>query len=79
MLAGATGLAAAVLVVSLLLAGGAPEPGLPGLPDAGLLTGWGLQAATLLYQLAAVVAIGCLLTGAVLAPSRGRPCCTAPG
>ncbi len=68
-LAGAAALATTVLVVSLVGAGGAPEPGLPGLPDAGLLTGWGLQAATLLFELAAVGAVGCLLTGSVLAPS----------
>ena len=68
--AGAAALAAVVLVVALIVAGGAPERGQPGLPDAGLPTGWALQACTLLFQLTAVVAVGCLLAGAVLAPSR---------
>lgn len=70
LVAGAAALAAVVLVVALLAAGGAPEAGQPGLPDAGPLTGWGLQTFTLLFQLAAVVTVGCLLTGAALAPSR---------
>ena len=67
-LGAAAGLA---LALALVLGGGAPEPALPGLPDPGVLTGWGLPAATLLLHVTAVVAVGSLLTGAVLVPAAG--------
>jgi cytochrome c oxidase assembly factor CtaG/putative copper export protein len=67
----AVAVAGGALVVALTWGGGAPEPGQPGLPDAGRLTGWALQAVTLLYQLAAVAAVGSLVTGVVLAPPTG--------
>lgn len=70
LLAGAAA-ATAALVLALLGAGGAPVAAPDGLPDAGLGTGWGLPAATLLLHLAAVVTVGSLLTGAVLVPATG--------
>jgi putative copper resistance protein D len=60
-----------VLVAALLLGGGAAPPAVPGLPDPGVLTGWGLPVATLVEQAAAVVCVGFLLLAAVLPPVRG--------
>ena len=59
-----------VLVVALVIGGGRPRPAPVGLPDPGMLTGWGLPVATLAMNLAAVGTVGSLLFG-VLAPSRG--------
>ena len=60
----------AALVLALLLAGGAPAAPVPGLPDAGPLTAWGLPVVTLLARVAAVLTIGSLLVGAVLVPPQ---------
>ncbi|WP_020575724.1 cytochrome c oxidase assembly protein [Actinopolymorpha alba] len=64
--AGAIGM----LVVALVVGGGRPRPAPDGLPDPGMLTGWGLPAAKLAMDLSAVGTVGSLLFG-VLAPSRG--------
>ncbi|SDS81804.1 putative copper resistance protein D [Actinopolymorpha singaporensis] len=58
-----------VLVIALVVGGGRPKPAAPGLPDPGMLTGWGLPIAKLAMDLAAVGAVGSLLFG-VLAPTR---------
>lgn len=63
------GTALAVLAVTVLATGGPPRTSLPGLPDAGALTAWGLPAATLLFHLAAVATVGSLLVGAALLPA----------
>ncbi len=63
--------ALAVLLGALVVGGGRPQPSVPGLPDAGTLTGWGLPVAVLARDLAALATVGALLLGALLAPSRG--------
>lgn len=60
-----------VLVLALVVGGGAPSPAPAGLPDAGPVTGWGLPVAELSTRVLAVLTIGQLLFAAVLAPSRG--------
>lgn len=70
-LAGLLAVAALSLVVALLATGGAPERGLAGLPDAGLLTGWSLPLARLLMHAAAVVTVGALVTATVLLHAPG--------
>ena len=62
--------AATALVVTLLAGAGAPRASLPGLPDAGPITGWGLPGMRLAAELAGMLAIGGLLTAAVLLPGR---------
>lgn len=61
----------ALMVLALVVGGGRPAPAATGLPDAGNLTGWGLPVARLTMRVAAVGAVGALLYGAVLCPSRG--------
>lgn len=63
--------AAAATMVALLRYGGAvgAEP-LPGLPDPGPVTTWGLPAARLATQVFAVATVGLLLGATVLAPRR---------
>ncbi len=64
-----TGLVAvAVLLVVLLVGGGAPEPAPAGLPDAGPVTGWGLPLARLVAQVAGLATVGLLLVAALLLP-----------
>ncbi|WP_336922204.1 CopD family protein [Aquipuribacter sp. SD81] len=64
----------AVLVAALRAGGGAPTATAPGLPDAGLVTRWGLPALTLASRLLAVVAVGDVLLAAWLLPRvRGAP------
>ena len=58
--------AAGALVLGLVLAGGRPQPAIPGLPDPGSLTGWGLPALRLAFDVAGVGTVGLLLAGAVL-------------
>lgn len=55
-----------VMVLALLLAGGAPSPAVTGLQDAGVITGWGLPLLRLALYIAAVGTVGLLCTGAVL-------------
>ncbi len=64
--AGAAIAALAALVLSLVLTGAGPEPAPAGLPDAGLVPAWGLRVSRLVFDLAAVLTVGGLLTGAVL-------------
>jgi cytochrome c oxidase assembly factor CtaG/putative copper export protein len=71
LVASAAAWAVAALVAALLFGGGRPRPAAPGLPDAGAFTGWALPVARLLLDVTAVGTVGVLLTGAVLAPSRG--------
>lgn len=59
-----------VLVVVLLAGGGAPQAPLPGLPDSGRLTGWGLPVSRVLADLAAVATVGFVLAAAFLLPAR---------
>ena len=56
-----------VLVAALLAGGGAPEPGPPGLPDAGAGTGWAVPLLRLLQHVAAVTTVGALLVGLLAA------------
>ena len=70
----AVGLALVVLTlvasaVGLVVAGGAYEPALPGLPDPGSLVGWGTPVLRALTDLAAIATIGWLLAAAFLDPS----------
>jgi putative copper resistance protein D len=61
------------LVVALLVGGGAPQPGLPGLPDAGAGTGWAVPVLRLLQHLAALTTVGALLAGLLAARDRRTP------
>ncbi len=61
-----------VLVAALVWGGGAPRPPVPGLPDAGAATGWGLPVATFVMYGAATLCVGTLVGAACLAPSLGR-------
>lgn len=54
-------LAAAVAFVVLVAGGGAPQEPIPGLPDPGRLTGWGLPALRLVADVLAVVVVAGLL------------------
>lgn len=65
-----TVLAVAALLVGLVAGGGAPQPPIAGLPDAGAGTGWGLPVAKLGLDLAGVGTVGALLAGVVLAPGK---------
>jgi putative copper resistance protein D len=61
--------AAAALVLALVAGGGAPRTTLPGIPDPGPVTGWGLPLVRLAADLAAVCAVGLALTAALLLPA----------
>src|SRR3954449_6611299 len=61
--------AAAALVLALVAGGGAPQGTLPGIPDPGPVTGWGLPLVRLAADLAAVCAVGLALTAAFLLPA----------
>jgi putative copper resistance protein D len=61
----------AVLLVSLVVGGGAYAPSPEGLPDPGPVVGWGLPIARLATDLAAVLTVGWLLAAAFLDP-QGR-------
>lgn len=63
--------AVAVCVVALLAAGGRPPEVPPGLPDAGVVTGWAVRLVRLLGTLAAVLTVGSLMVGAVLVRGEG--------
>ncbi len=63
---GPVGLAAAVLVAALSVAGGAPQPAPPGLPDPGPFTGWTLPAVRLAADVTGAAVIGLLMLPALL-------------
>lgn len=67
-----TGLVTALVLVAAMYIGGDPPGDVPaGLPDPGLVTGWGLPTAKILADLAGIVTVGLLLTGAFLLPGDG--------
>lgn len=57
------------LVLALLLGGGAPAAGLPGIPDPGVLTGWTVPVLNFVTRAGAVVSIGFLIAAAFLIPA----------
>ena len=61
--------AGGVLVVALVIGGGAPQAAPAGIPDPGPVTGWGLPLLRLLTDLAAVAAVGLALAAALLLPA----------
>lgn len=63
------GVAVVVLVLALLVGGGAPQAPVPGIPDPGPVTGWGLPLLRLGSDLAAVVTVGLALAAAFLLPA----------
>ncbi len=63
--------ALAAVVAFLGLGGGAPEQAPPGIPDPGLVVGWGLPVVKLLSDVLAVAMIGFLTLAAFLVPGRG--------
>ncbi|SDK95952.1 cytochrome c oxidase assembly protein [Nonomuraea jiangxiensis] len=68
----AAGMGVLFLVGALWFGGGRPQPGLPGLPDPGLLTGWGLPLVRLAGDLCSIATVGTLVAGVVLAPRGSR-------
>ncbi|MPY59989.1 cytochrome c oxidase assembly protein [Streptomyces spongiae] len=66
-LAGSVGLAAAVAAVAVW-SGGGTATAIPGIPDAGALTAWGLPVARTVTNAAATATVGALLLVAVLLP-----------
>ena len=54
--------------IGLVVAGGAYEPAVPGLPDPGPVVGWGLPALRVLTDLAGALTAGWLLAAAFLNP-----------
>jgi putative copper resistance protein D len=67
-----TAVALGALAVGLLLGGGQPEEVPAGLPDPGAATGWALRVADLSVGIVTVLAVGGLLTGALLVPDEAR-------
>ncbi|MFT4186945.1 MAG: cytochrome c oxidase assembly protein [Aeromicrobium sp.] len=72
-LAAAVGASAAftVFAVTFVLAGSAPEPAVPGLPDPGPLVGWLVPTLSLVGDLAGITVVGFLGLAALLLPSSG--------
>ncbi len=68
-----TAFAVAVLAVFafLQIGGGAPQAAPIGIPDSGLLTGWGLPVVKVVTDAAAVLTVGMLLLAAFLLVSKG--------
>jgi cytochrome c oxidase assembly factor CtaG/putative copper export protein len=66
----ATVVAACVLVIAMVVGGGAPTAAPPGIPDPGALTEWGLPLSRLIADLAAIATVGLLLVPALLLPAR---------
>ena len=64
---------AAVLVLALVVGGGASTSAAPGLAGPGVLVDWGLPVATLAVRITALATIGTLLFAAVLLPGRLLP------
>ena len=58
------------VVMALFIGGGRPQTAFPGLPDPGLLTGWGLPLSTSLANLSGAITVGFLMAAALLLPSR---------
>ncbi|GAT65041.1 membrane protein [Planomonospora sphaerica] len=75
-LAGA-GAAVAALVIAMVAGGAATPRIIPGLPDQGMLTRWGLPLSKLVMDVTGVLTVGALLAAAILLPSDkgllGRP------
>jgi cytochrome c oxidase assembly factor CtaG/putative copper export protein len=75
--------ALAAMVLTLMAGGGAPEPPAAGLPDPGLVTGWGVPVSRLVLDLSAVAVIGALVTALLLPQTRfdeaARPLLRAAG
>ncbi|MDQ3158124.1 MAG: bifunctional copper resistance protein CopD/cytochrome c oxidase assembly protein [Actinomycetota bacterium] len=63
--------ALAVLVIALEFGGGAPQAVAEGIPDPGVITGWGLPLIKLVTDVAAVTTIGFLVATVFLLPSSG--------
>lgn len=61
--------AVAALMSSLVIADGGYAPSAPGLPDPGLLVGWGTPILRLLTTFAAIATVGWLLAAAFVDPS----------
>lgn len=59
---------AGALVLALSIGGGAPEPSPPGIPDPGLLTGWGLPFSKVTADIAGIVTVGLLVTAVFFLP-----------
>lgn len=72
-------LAVVSAAVGLVLAGGAYEAALPGLPDVGAVVGWGGPVVRVLTDLAAVATIGWLLAATLLDPSGRDGVVSRPG
>jgi len=62
----------AVVLLTLTLGPGAPEPAPEGIPDPGVFVGWALPIARLLSDLGAVATVGFLLVAVLLLPSGER-------
>jgi cytochrome c oxidase assembly factor CtaG/putative copper export protein len=73
----ATAVAVLAMLLSLVAAGGAPEPVPAGLPDPGPVTGWGVPLARLAFDLSAAGVVGALVT-ALLLPAAGFSATAAP-
>jgi len=69
-IAAAVAAALIALVVALIAGGAAVEKVVPGLPDAGSLTAWGLPFAKLAMDLSALLTVGALVVAVTLLPSR---------
>lgn len=63
--------ALAAVVAFLSLGGGAPEEAPPGIPDPGLVVGWGLPVVKLLADVLSVAVVGFLVLAVFLLPGRG--------
>lgn len=69
--AAAAVVAGGVLLLALWLGGGRPQPPIPGLPDAGPVTGWLLPVGRLALDAAAIATVGFVVVGVALIPRSG--------
>lgn len=75
----ATGLSVAIavttaftaLVITMVLAGSAPQEAAPGIPDPGRLVAWLVPVSALVADLAGIAVVGFLVLAALLLPSTG--------
>ena len=67
---GMAAVACLAVVLALFIGDGRPRAAFPGLPDPGLVTGWGLPLSSTLANLAGAFTVGLLLAAAMLLPSR---------